>query len=136
MRLRYALLLLPLLASPMLLTAPVACGCEPDPTSMAGQMSIYVATGDAPVSAESSQALGERAFVGKDIHLLAKGQSPDSECVWASPTRLECTYWNEVGVLYSRGRIVSVAADASGRVTAVSVSSIRKLMGISFGESA
>ena len=103
---------------------------------MAGQMAIYVATGDAPVSAQRSQALGERAFVGKDIHLLAKKPSPDSECVWASPTRLECTYWNEVGVLYSRGRVVYVAADASGRVTAVSVSSIRKLIGISFGANA
>ena len=114
----------------------MACGCEPDPTSMAGQMEIYVPTGGTPVSAESSRALGERAFVGKDIHRLAKNSSPDSECVWASPTRLECTYWNEVGLLYSRGRVVHVAADESGRVTAVSVSGIRKLMGVSFGASA
>ena len=39
-------------------------------------------------------------------------------------------------IRYSRGRVVHVAADESGRVTAVSVSSIRKLMGVSFGESA
>ena len=136
MRLRYAVLLLPLMVSPLLVTSPVACGCEPDPNSMAGQMAIYVATGASPVSAESSRALGASAFVGKDIHRLAKNPSPDSECVWASPTRLECTYWNEVGLLYSRGRLVRVAADAGGRVTAVSVSSIRKLIGVSFGASA
>jgi hypothetical protein len=49
---------------------------------------------------------------------------------------IECTYWNEVGVLYSRGRVVHVAANASGRVTAISVSNIRKLIGVSFGASA
>ena len=103
---------------------------------MAGQMAIYVPTGASPVSAESSQSLGASAFIGRDIHRLAKNPSPDSECVWASPTRLECTYWNEVGLLYSRGRLVHIAADASGRVTAVSVSSIRKLIGVSFGASA
>ena len=103
---------------------------------MAGQMAIYVVTGDAPVSAQSSQALGERAFIGKDIHLLAKSPSPDAECVWLSSTRLECTYWNEVGVLHSRGRVVHIEANASGKVTAVSVSNIRKLMGVSTSASA
>ena len=136
MRLRYAVLLLPLMVSPLLVTSPVACGCEPDPTSMAGQMAIYVATGASTVSAESSRALGASAFVGKDTHRLAKNPSPDSECLWASPTRLECIYWHEVGLLYSRGRLVHIAADASGRVTVVSVLSIRKLIGISFGANA
>jgi len=136
MRLRHALLLLPLAVAPLLVTSPTACGCEPDPTSMAGQMGIYVADRGTPASAQSNQALGERAFIGKDIHRLAKSPSPDAECVWLGSTRLECTYWNEVGVLHSRGRVVHVEANATGEVTAVSVSNIRKIMGVSTGAGA
>jgi len=119
MRLRYAAVLFPLALVPLLLTAPVACGCEPDPTSIAGQMEIYASYGAELASAAKNQALGERAFLGKDIHRLARNPTPDRECVSISATRLKCTYWNAVGILYSSGRQVQIEADNSGNVRAV-----------------
>lgn len=133
MHMRYAALLLPLLLVPLLFTSPVACGCEPDPGSMAGQMSIYVSPGGRPVSASENQSLANIAFAGKDIRHLAAEGSFHKNCQRTSPTHLECIYWNEVGIVYSSGRVVHVAADATYRVTAVTVSTIRKLFGVSFG---
>ncbi len=136
MHMRYAALLLPLLLVPLLVTSPVACGCEPDLTSMAGQMSIYVPYAGTAVSADKNQFLGQSAFVGKDIHHLAPGVSPDPECVWTSPTHLVCTYWNETGILYSTGRVVHVTAGANDMVTGVAVSTVRRLFGVSLGAAA
>jgi hypothetical protein len=130
---RYVALLLPLLLVPLLVTSPVACGCEPDPSSMAGQMSIYASPGGRPIAASENQSLGNSAFIGRDIRHLVAGASSDRNCLRTNPTHLQCIYWNEVGVFYSSGRVVYVAADATYRVTDVTVSTIRKLFGVSLG---
>lgn len=136
MRLHYSALLSPLALIPLVLTVPVACGCEPDLTSIAGQMEIYASYGTELAPATKNQALGERAFLGKDIHSLARSPTPEHECASISATRLKCTYWNAVGILYSSGRLVQIAADESGKVRAVSVSQIHKLLGVTFGTDA
>jgi len=136
MRFRYAALLLPLALIPLVLTAPVACGCEPDRASIAGQMEIYASYGAELVPAVKNQALGERAFLGKDIHSLSRNPIPDRECAAISATRLKCTYWNAVGFLYSSGRLVRIEADASGNVRAVSVSQFHKFLGVTYGTDA
>ena len=133
MRLRYAAFLSPIALLPLVLTTPVACGCEPDPTSIAGQMQIYVPYGSKATSAAASRALGEQAFLGRSIKSLARVPNPDLECTATGSGDLKCVYWSEVGVLYSSGRLVRIASDASGKVTSVSVSRIHKALGVAFG---
>jgi len=105
-------------------------------TSIAGQMQIYVPKGSAAVPVAANQALGEQAFLGRDIRGLARDPNPDPGCKFVGTDQLRCIYWSEVGILYSQGRLVKITAHTSGKVKSVSVSQLHKLIGIAFGTDA
>ncbi len=136
MRLRYAALLSPFALIPLLLTSPVACGCLPDLTSVAGQMVIFAPHGTDVVPAESNQLLGEQSFIGKNVQDLVPGKPLDPECSAVVANRLRCIYWNAVGISYSSGRLVQISTDNSGKVVGISVRPIHKLFGMAFGTDA
>jgi hypothetical protein len=127
-------LVLPAVVVPLAITSPVTCSCEPDPSTIAGQMSIYHMSYEDVSSAEHSEELARTAFVGRHLSRLTQNGSVDPECKQQSPTKLQCTYWTDNSILYSQGRSVKIQLDGAGIVTNAAVKSIRRVLFLSLGE--
>ncbi len=120
-----------LVSAPLFITSGVTCGCEPDAYNIADQMHIFEYPGERVSSAAENLARGQRAFLGRDIYALPLHQTAlDKECKFVETNELHCEFWNEVGVLYSSGRFVTVRAGASGKVERVTVASLSKFIGV------
>jgi hypothetical protein len=121
---------LPLVIAPLAMTSTVTCGCEPDPTTIAGQMGIYRYPGEELLPAAQNQAIGRRNLVGRSMDNLVNlenGRAMDPECKQVGSVEIRCSFWNEQGILQSKGRAVRIRADEKGKVIDVSVEAIRKI---------
>ena len=111
----------------LLLTSTVTCGCDTSSASLAGQMAIYTVPAHEIAPVERNEALGRQAFIGRDIKsLTAPGRALDEECSYARALEINCEYWNETGVLISRGRRVRILAQPGGKVVEVTVRAAQK----------
>ena len=105
----------------LLYTSTVTCGCDTGMASLAGQMAIYTMPGRDTASAARNEALGRKAFVGRDINSLTERQALDPECSFTRALEINCDYWNEKGMLMRRGRHVRILAKPGGQVVQVMV---------------
>lgn len=103
----------------LLYTSPVT---ERGIDSLASQMSIYTAPAREMATPERNAELGRRAFVGRDINTLLPNRRPlDPECAYTRALEINCTYWNETGLIQRRGRQVRILAEPGGKVVEVTV---------------
>lgn len=123
------LLLIPasLLTLPLFLMPLETCGCEPNPFTIARMIDIHTDSGEDVAPVEVNQRLATKAFLGKDIKSLPTNEaSLDEECSFKNPREINCTYWNELGLIRSKGRHVTIVADSNGKVISVSVVQIKR----------
>lgn len=126
-------LLAPIVAVPLAITSPVTCSCEPDPSTLAGQMGIYHLPSEEPTTVKRSEELARMAFTGKKLNQLTQSGSIDSECHQNSPSVLQCEYWTDNSILYSKGRSVRIELDKAGKVLITRVKESQRIMLFSFG---
>ncbi|MDB5803056.1 MAG: hypothetical protein JWN73_378 [Betaproteobacteria bacterium] len=105
----------------LLYTSTVTCACDAGNASLAGHMTIYTASGRDTASAAQNEALGRRAFIGRDINSLTERQPLDPECSYTRAMEINCDYWNEKGMVIRRGRHVRILAQPGGKVVQVTV---------------
>lgn len=121
-------LLAPVIAIPLAITSPVTCSCEPDPSTLAGQMGIYHLPSEEATTAKRSEELARIAFFGKQLSQLTQNGSIDPEFHQDTPELLKCNYWTDNSILYSKGRNVEILLDNTGNVLRTTVRESRRIL--------